>query len=118
MKQTFIDIASQVTPYATPLAYGGAVLIFVGCLALLAWVVTHRGSALLRFSGRLLIVLGALFLALQVAAMALGVDASANFENAWVNLDKKPFWLVGLVLFIPGFFLRIVGAVRPVRPSR
>jgi hypothetical protein len=47
--------------------------------------------------------------------MALGVGASANFENAWVNLDKKPFWLVGLALFIPGFFLRIVGAVRPVR---
>jgi hypothetical protein len=57
-------------------------------------------------------VLGALFLALQVAAMALGVDASANFENAWVNLDKRPFWLVGLVLFIPGFFRRIAGAVR------
>jgi hypothetical protein len=118
MKATIETLAALVSQYSTPLAYAGAILIFVGCLALLTWVVTHRGTGVLRLSGRLLILLGGLFLALQVAAMAIGVEARANFEGAWVALNPKPFWLVGLALFVPGFVLRIVGAVRPVKPMR
>jgi membrane-bound ClpP family serine protease len=47
----------------TPAAYAGAVLLAVGILALLAWILTHRGTGLLRLSGRLLMLLGAFFLA-------------------------------------------------------
>jgi hypothetical protein len=118
MKETIQTLAALVSQYSTPLAYAGTILIFIGCLALVAWVATHRGTGVLRLSGRLLILLGGLFLALQVAAMAIGVDASANFEGAWVAMNPKPFWLVGLALFVPGFVLRLFGAVRPVRPMR
>jgi hypothetical protein len=118
MKEIIETLAALVSQYSTPLAYTGAILMFVGCLALVAWVVTHRGTGILRLSGRLLVLLGGLFLALQVAAMVIGAEASANFEGAWVAMNPKPFWLVGLVLFIPGFVLRLVGAVRPVRPMR
>jgi hypothetical protein len=118
MKEIIETLAALVSQYSTPLAYAGTILIFIGCLALVAWIVTHRVSGLLRLSGRLLIVLGGLFLTLQVAAMAIGVDARADFRGAWVALNPKPFWLVGLALFVPGFVLRLFGAVRPVKPMR
>jgi len=113
MKQTMTDIVAQVTQYMTPVAYAGAILLFVGFLALLIWVVTHRGTGLLRLTGRLLILLGAFFLVSQVAAMALGLDPSVDFREAWFEISRKPFWLIGLVLFFPGFVMRIVGALRP-----
>jgi hypothetical protein len=112
MKETIQTIADLVSQYSTPLAYAGAILIFIGCLAFVAWVVAHRGTGLLRLSGRLLILLGGAFLALQAAAMAIGVDASANFEGAWIAMTPKPFWLVGLALFVPGLVMRILGAFR------
>ncbi len=113
MKQATFDIVSQLAPYTTQIAYAGAIILFIGWLALFVWVIRHRGSGLLRLAGRLLILLGILFLGFQVAAFALGLDTTTNFEGAWVNLDRKPFWLVGLALLIPGFVLRIVGAIRP-----
>jgi hypothetical protein len=113
MRQTMIDIAAQVTQYMTPVAYVGGVLLFVGFLAFLIWVVTHRGTGLLRLTGRLLILLGVFFLVSQIAAMALGLDPSVDFREAWFEINSKPFWLIGLVLFFPGFLMRIVGALRP-----
>ncbi len=113
MKQTILDLAAELTPYTTQIAYAGAVLLFIGWLALFAWVIRHRGTSILRFSGRLLILLGVLFLALQVGAFALGLDTTTSFDEAWVKMDRKPFWLVGLALLGPGFVLRIVGAIRP-----
>ena len=113
MKQATLDFAAQLTPYTTQIAYAGAILLFIGWLALFAWVVRHRGTGLLRLAGRLLILLGVLFLAFQVAAFALGLDTTTNFDGAWFKIDNKPFWLVGLALLVPGFVLRIVGAIRP-----
>ena len=113
MKQTILKSAAQLTPYTTQIAYAGAIILFIGWLALFAWVVRHRGTGLLRLAGRLLILLGVLFLALQVAAFALGLDTTTNFDDAWFKIDRKPFWLVGLALLVPGFVLRIVGAIRP-----
>ena len=113
MKQTILDLAAQLTPYTTQIAYAGAILLFIGWLALFAWVIRHRGTGLLRLAGRLLILLGVFFLAFQVAAFALGLDTTTNFDGAWFKIDRKPFWLVGLALLVPGFVLRIVGAIRP-----
>jgi hypothetical protein len=113
MKQSILDLAAQLTPFTTQIAYAGAIILFIGWLALFIWVIRHRGTGLLRLAGRLLILLGVLFLAFQVAAFALGLDTTTNFEGAWVNLHRKPFWLVGMALLIPGFVLRLVGSIRP-----
>ena len=113
MKQATFDFAAQLTPYTTQIAYAGAILLFIGWLALFAWVIRHRGTGLLRLAGRLLILLGVLFLAFQVAGFALGLDTTTNFDGAWFKIGNKPFWLVGLALLVPGFVLRIVGAIRP-----
>ncbi len=113
MKQTILDWAAQLTPYTTQLAYAGAIVLFIGSLALLVWVINHRGTGVLRVAGRALIVLGALFLALQAVTIVLGLDATTNFDDAWFKIDRKPFWIVGLALLIPGLVLRILGAIRP-----
>lgn len=113
MNQEIYHIAAQLTPYTTPAAYAGAILLFVGCLALLAWVIRHRGTSFLRMSGRLLILLGVFFLVFQATAMALGLDTTANFDDAWIKIARTPFWLVGVALLVPGFILRILGAIRP-----
>ncbi len=104
---------AALTPYTTQFAYAGAILLFIGWLAAVAWVIRHRGTGLLRLAGRLLMLLGVLFLGLQVAGLFLGIDTMTDFEGAWVAMDKKPFWLVGLALLVPGFILRILGAIRP-----
>jgi hypothetical protein len=113
MKQTLLDLAAQLTPYTTQIAYAGAIILFVGWLATLVWVIRHRGSGLLRFAGRLLILLGVWFLALQVGAFILGLDTTTSFDEAWIKMDRKPFWLVGVALLVPGYVLRILGAIRP-----
>ncbi len=113
MNQGIQQLVGQLTPYTTQFAYAGAIILFIGWLALFVWVLKHRGTSILRFSGRLLIMLGVLFLAFQVAAITLGLDTTTNFDDAWVKMDRKPFWLVGLALLIPGFLLRLAGAIRP-----
>ncbi len=113
MKQTTLDLVAQLTPYTTQIAYAGAIILFIGWLALFAWVLNHRGTGLLRLMGRLLILLGILFLGFQVAAIVLGLETTTSFDDAWIRMDRKPFWLVGLALLVPGVLLRLAGAIRP-----
>lgn len=92
---------------------GGAFLA-IGIVALLIWVVLERCTWLMRLAGRVLVLLGLFFLACQVAGMFLGMTPEINFGDIEkLEFNTIAFWIVGLVLLIPGFFLRILGSFRP-----
>ena len=98
MKQAILDFAAQLTPYTTQIAYAGAIILFIGWLALFASVMRHRGTGLLRLPGRLLILLGVLFLAFQVAAFVLGLQRQTVARVPGSRSTTSLSWLVGLAL--------------------
>jgi len=109
-----IDLITQMTPFMTPIAYAGAALLVIGAVAWLLWIFTGWCTWLLRLSGRLLIVVGLFFLACEVAGIILETPWELNYSDAaQFEFKTQPFWIVGLAFFIPGFVLRLFGAVRP-----
>ncbi|MGO9171251.1 MAG: transporter [Rhodomicrobium sp.] len=114
MKQTMTDIMTQITPFMTPLAYVGVAVLAIGILAWLLWLFSGWCTWLLRLTGRLLIFIGLVFLAIQAAAMFLQLPQDLDLGDlAMLGFKTRPFWVVGLIFFIPGFLLRIFGAFRP-----
>ncbi len=114
MKEQLLDLMTKMMPYMMPVVYAGAALLVLGLIGFLTWLLSGWGTGLMRFSGRLLILLGLFFLACQIAGMILGAEPSINFGDATkFEFNTKPFWMIALVLLIPGFFIRIFGAMRP-----
>jgi uncharacterized membrane protein len=114
MKQTMTDIMTQIMPFMTPLAYVGAAVLGIGVLAWLLWIFSGWCTWLLRLTGRLLILIGLVFLASQAAAVFLQLPQELDLGAvAMFGFKTQPFWVVGLIFFIPGFVLRIFGAFRP-----
>ncbi len=114
MKQTLTDIMTQIMPYMTPLAYVGVAVLAIGILAWLLWVLSGWCTWLLRLTGRLLILVGLVFLASQVAAVYLQMPQDLDLGKVDIfGFKTQPFWAAGLFFFIPGFVLRIFGAFRP-----
>jgi hypothetical protein len=105
--------AAYVTPFLLPLGYVGGVLLLSGCLGLAIWIFKGWGTRLLRFSGRLLVVFGALFLVCQVVWMGVGLEPRITTEASLLEFKSRPFWMVGLAFLIPGFVMRIIGSMRP-----
>jgi hypothetical protein len=113
MKEAMLNVMNQMFPYMKIIAYVGVAFLVLGALALLLWILLHRCSWLLRLSGRLLILLGLFFLACQVAGYFLGMTPEINFGDiSKLEFNTMAFWIIGLVLLVPGFFLRILGAFR------
>jgi hypothetical protein len=108
--QTLHDVASQATPYLVVAAYAGQALLILGCAGLAVWIYKGWGTGVLRFSGRLLIGLGAFFLACQAIWMIAGLDAMLVSGEPAVG---RPFWRLALVYLLPGLLMRVVGALRP-----
>jgi hypothetical protein len=108
--QTLHDVALQITPYLVVAAYAGQALLFLGGAGFAVWIYKCWGTAVLRFSGRLLIVLGAFFLVCQAVWMVAGLDATLVSGEPAVG---RPFWRLALVYLLPGLAMRIVGALRP-----
>jgi hypothetical protein len=108
--QMLQDAASQITPYLVVAAYAGQALLFLGCAGLAVWIFYGWGTAVLRFSGRLLIALGAFFLACQAIWMIAGLDATLVSGEPAVG---RPFWRLALVYLPPGLIFRVIGALRP-----
>jgi hypothetical protein len=104
------DVASQATPYLVVAAYAGQVLLFLGCAGLAVWIYNGWATGVLRFSGRLLIVLGWFFLACQTIWMIAGLDATLVSGEPAVG---RSFWKLALVYLLPGLLMRVVGALRP-----
>ncbi|MGO8952126.1 MAG: transporter [Rhodomicrobium sp.] len=114
MKQTMTDMMMQIMPYMTPIAYVGVAVLAMGILSWLLWVVSGWCTCFLRFTGRLLILIGLFFLASQAVAMFLQMPQELDLGDlARFGFKTQPFWVAGLFFFIPGFVLRIFGAIRP-----
>ena len=114
MKQTMIELMTQMMPYMMPAVYAGAALLAIGVIALLAWIFSGWGTGLLRFSGRLLVIFGLFFLACEIAGLFLGAEPKINFgDSTKFEFNTKPFWMFGLAFLIPGFIMRLMGAFRP-----
>ncbi|ADP69863.1 transporter, putative [Rhodomicrobium vannielii ATCC 17100] len=113
MKQAMLDAVSYVTPFLLPLGYVGGVLLLIGGLGLVIWIFKGWGTRLLRFSGRLLLVLGAFFLICQVLWMVVGLEPRITEEASLLEFKSRPFWMVGLAFLLPGFAMRIIGSMRP-----
>ncbi len=111
MHETVFVAASEMTPFMGAIAITGELLIFAGLVGLAVWIFKGWGTGILRFSGRFLVALGAFFLSSQVLWMFAGLKPSLGFEDA-VALGAQ-FWVLGLAFILPGFFMRIVGAMRP-----
>ena len=114
MKETMIDLMNQMFPYMKIVAYVGGAFLVIGAVAWLIWVFSGWCTWLCRLSGRVLIVLGIFFLAAQAAGYLLGMWPEINFGDiSKAEFNTYAFWIIGLVLLIPGFVLRIFGAFRP-----
>ncbi len=114
MKEQMIDIMNMMFPYMKIIAYVGGAMLVIGVLAWLLWIFTGWCTWLLRLSGRLLIILGLFFLACQAAGYFLGMSPEINFGDFQkAEFNTEPFWIVGLILLIPGFILRVFGSFRP-----
>jgi hypothetical protein len=107
MLQTIADTVSYVTPIAGPLAYVGVALLLLGLTGFVVWVFCCWGTGLMRYCGRSLVVIGALFLMFEAAWLLFGVEPSVK------NAAGAPFWVLGLGFVFPGVFMRLVGAIRP-----
>ena len=107
-------IMAVMMPYMWYIADVGLALLVLGAVAWLIWLFTGQATGLLRFSGRLLVVLGIFFVACQIAGLLLGM-------KPWLNLGDiskgefvaLPFWMLGLPFIVIGLFMRIFGAFRP-----
>jgi len=114
VKETLIDVMNAITPYMMYAACAGAALLAIGIFAWLLWLVSGWGTQVLRFSGRLLVIIGLIFLVCQGAAMVAEMPPVLNLGDAGIfGLKTQPYWIVGLVFLIPGMVLRIFGAFRP-----
>ena len=116
VKLTVTDLMGTAMPYMAYLVYLGLALLVIGVIAFFIWLFINRCTWLLRLSGRLLILLGVVFLASTVFAYLLGWQPPYyNYGDlASYNFDKKLyFWVLGLILLAGGFFFRIFGSFRP-----
>ncbi|MGO9460265.1 MAG: transporter [Rhodomicrobium sp.] len=114
MKQTMMELMTQMMPYMMPAVYAGAALLAIGVIALLVWFFSGWCTRLLRLAGRLLIVFGLFFLACEFAGLFLGAEPKINFGDATkFEFNTKPFWMFGLAFLIPGIVMRVLGAFRP-----
>jgi hypothetical protein len=116
--QDIIELMTQLMknmmPYMWYIADAGIAALILGAIAWLIWLITGGATGLLRFCGRLLVVLGVFFVLCQIAGLLLGM-------KPWLNLgdinkgefDALPFWMIGLPFIVTGFFLRLFGAIRP-----
>lgn len=116
VKLAATNLMTAIMPYMHYLVYTGGVLLAIGAIAFFIYIFGDRCTGVLRLAGRLLILLGVIFLAASAAAFLLGWQAPyynygdvANYE-----FDKKLyFWVLGLVLLCGGVFFRIFGSFRP-----
>jgi hypothetical protein len=104
------DAASQMTPYLVVAAYAGQALLVLGAAGLAVWIYNGWATGVLRLCGRLLIWLGAFFLACQAIWMIASLDATLVSGEPAVG---RPFWRLALVYLLPGLLMRMVGALRP-----
>ncbi len=107
MLQTIAGSASYVTPIAGPLTFAGVSLLLLGLAAFTVWVFCCWGTGVMRFCGRSLVAIGALFLTLEALWLFSGIELNLT------NPGGVPLWAFGLAFVIPGFFMRLVGAIRP-----
>ncbi len=111
MQYAMFDVASTMTPFMGLIATAGELLILLGLFALVVWLFKGWGTRLLRISGRLLIVLGVFFFLAQAIWMFAGLQPRLSFEDA--TAIGSHFWVLGFAFLLPGFFMRVVGALRP-----
>jgi hypothetical protein len=107
MLQTIADTASYMTSLTEPLAFAGVALLILGLAGFAVWVFCCWGTGLMRYCGRSLVVIGALFLTFQAAWLFFGVEPSVK------NAGGLPLWFLGFAFVVPGFLMRLVGAIRP-----
>ncbi len=108
------QIMTKMMPYMWYIADVGIAALILGAIAWLNWLFTGGSTGLLRFCGRLLIVLGIFFVACQIAGLLLGMKPWLNLGDIGKGeFEALPFWMIGLPFIVTGFFLRIFGALRP-----
>ncbi len=107
MLQTMAETASYMAPYAEPLALVGTALLFLGFAGFVVWIFCCWGTGLMRYCGRSLVLIGALFLMFEAAWLFFGIEPSVKYAGG------APLWLLGLAFVFPGLFMRLVGAIRP-----
>ena len=107
------QIMTKMMPYMWYIADVGLALLAIGAVAWLIWLLSGQGTGLLRFSGRLLVVLGVFFVACQLAGLLLGMKPWLNLGDiSKGEFEALPFWMIGLPFIVVGLFMRIFGAFR------
>jgi hypothetical protein len=110
MKQMMLDLMVKMMPLMMPLVYAGAALLVIGVLAIIMRLSSGTGQNIARLSGWILVGLGLFFLASQAAGMLLGATPSINFgDSTKFEFDLKPFWQIGLGMFVPGLLIALIG---------
>lgn len=101
---------SMIAPYLGVVAYVGAALLAIAVLAFLIRMLSGKCNALLKTTGRLLILLAVLSL------IYWGLDAAAGAGHvAQFSFFQQPFWMFVLILLIPGLLFRMFASLRPTR---
>jgi hypothetical protein len=72
VKLAVTNLMATVIPYMDYLVYVGGAFLVIGAIAFLLWIFGDRCTWLLRLSGRLLVLLGVIFLMATAADYLLG----------------------------------------------
>lgn len=108
--QQVTDILNQIAPFIVYVVYAGGALLVLAVLALLLRLLSGTCVGLLKFSGRLLILLGILLLLHQLAAMVAGASSAESF-----TYYGYPLWLIAIAMLVAGIPFRLLGALKPTR---
>ena len=106
VKDTLLSIMVAVMPLFNPmLVYALAALGVIGIV--LAFM---KKGTLALYAGRVLIVMGLVFIACELMGRWLGLQASINFGDANnYEFILYPFWQLGLAMFIGGAVVAVMG---------
>ena len=101
------QIVEKIAPYMDYAVYVALGVLAITLLAFCARMLTGACNDLMRFSSRLLIVFGGIFLVYQIVNVFSGA-AKHVFHN-------QPYWLVAAILLLSGIFFRLFATLRPTR---
>ena len=109
MKDLMLSSMVNLMPLMMPIMWVGASVLVLSIVLLLVAAISGTESVRrwARWSGALAGGVGAVFVACQLAGMALGLSPQINFSDAKkFEFTLLPFWQIGLALLIPGLVLR------------
>jgi len=115
MKELMLQMMVAMMPFMKPLVYFGFAAGALGVLLIVVRLLFRSGGANtgIVWAGRILLVLGAFFLACQLAGIWLGAAPGINFgDPRKFEFNIYPFWQIGALFAVVSIVLGFLGGKR------